>query len=329
MNDHRPPGADANVYLWDRSGPVDEEIATLEQTLRPLRHRPRSPVRAPLAFARTPPPAGPALAAAAAVIILASVAAIVVNRSASPPPGWGVAAVYGAAVTRDGALVSGATLPVGGWLETGEDARVEVSVADLGVVTVYERSRVSLAAATSEEQRLRLGHGRIEAFITAPPRLFFVETAAVVAVDLGCAYTLDADAEGNGTLAVTFGAVALEANGLVSTVPADGVCRVSADRGPGTPYFADCRPELEASLAAIDAGDHGHDTLDVVLDAARPRDTLTLWHLLFKVDEASRGRVFERMVALSGLPPGVTRDGVLRLHARMLDGWWSALERSW
>ena len=37
---------------------------------------------------------------------------------------------------------------------------------------------------------LRLAHGRLSARVTAPPRLFVVDTPAATAIDLGCAYDL-------------------------------------------------------------------------------------------------------------------------------------------
>jgi hypothetical protein len=69
--------------------------------------------------------------------------------------------------------------------------------------------------------------------------------------------------------------------------------------------------------------------LDSVLEAARPRDTLTLWHLLARVEGDERARVYERLAALAPPPDGVTREGVLRLDRDMLDAWKAQLETRW
>ena len=59
------------------------------------------------------------------------------------------------------------------------------------------------------------------------------------------------------------------------------------------------------------------------------RDTITLWHLLTRVEGDDRARVYERMAELTPPPPGVTREGVLALDQRMLDAWKDKLELNW
>ena len=69
--------------------------------------------------------------------------------------------------------------------------------------------------------------------------------------------------------------------------------------------------------------------LDVVLAEARPRDALTLWHLLARVTDTRRLDLIGRLVELVGLPPGVTVDGVMDLDASMLAAWWADIELDW
>ena len=72
--------------------------------------------------------------------------------------------------------------------------------------------------------------------------------------------------------------------------------------------------------------------LITALDAARPRDALTLWHLLSRTEGADRGRVFDRLAQFVPPPDGVTRDGILAGNRHMLDLWWDALglrDTSW
>ena len=65
--------------------------------------------------------------------------------------------------------------------------------------------------------------------------------------------------------------------------------------------------------------------LDRVLASARPRDALTLWHLLQRVDGAARDRVYDRLAQVVPPPPGVTREGVRAGNQRMLEQWWDSL----
>jgi hypothetical protein len=169
----------------------------------------------------------------------------------------------------------------------------------------------------------------MQATISAPPRLFMVDTPSGVAVDLGCAYTLEVDDAGRSVLHVTAGWVALELKGRESLVPAGAVCVTQPGTGPGTPYFDDASPRFRRALARLDFQDGGARDLSIVLKDAREYDTLTLWHLLSRVEGAARERVYERMAALIAPPPGVTKEGVLRLDKGMLELWQKDLAWAW
>ena len=66
-----------------------------------------------------------------------------------------------------------------------------------------------------------------------------------------------------------------------------------------------------------------------MLNHSRARDTLTLWHLLPRVNENDRVRVYEKMESFAPPPAGVTREGVLKLDQAMLGQWRDALQGSW
>jgi hypothetical protein len=172
----------------------------------------------------------------------------------------------------------------------------------------------------------------MSARIWAPPRLFFVDTPSAVAADLGCAYTLEVDDHGASLLRVTSGWVALELKDRESIVPAGAACETRPGIGPGTPYFEDSTAAFREALKKVDFdGDVGvrSAALTVMLNEARPRDTLTLWHLLARVNGQDRVRVYEKMAMFAPPPPGVTREGVLQLDQQMLETWRHALESSW
>jgi hypothetical protein len=125
---------------------------------------------------------------------------------------------------------------------------------------------------------------------------------------------------------VTTGWVGFEWRGRESFIPAGAVCLTRPGLGPGTPYYDDVSPEVRAAIDTLDvrAGSPVARAvaLDRVLAEARPRDVVTLWHLVTRVDHAERGRVFDRLAALVPPPAGVTRDGVVAGDRDMLDRWW-------
>ncbi|MBI2686369.1 MAG: zf-HC2 domain-containing protein [Acidobacteria bacterium] len=253
------------------------------------------------------------LAAAAALLIVAT-AVWYVRRT--PGERWeveGIASLH--------------SVGVGDWIETGPMAEAKIKVGSIGTVDMTPHTRLRVITAKPLEHRLSLVSGRIHARITAPPRLFFVDTAAGAAVDLGCEYDLVCDREGNGYLRVMQGWVSYEWQGKESLVPAGASCRTRAGHAPGTPFFDDAPAGFSEALARFD-GDGS--ALPALLATARQRDTLTLWHLLTRVTtEADRLRVFERMVSFAPLPPGVSRDHVLSLDRAALRQWREELAWTW
>jgi hypothetical protein len=270
------------------------------------------------------------LAVVSCTLLFLSVGGVVwlLSRASAPRGAWEVAAVAGAPTVGRERVEKSGRLDVGEWLETDAQSRAVVRVADIGEVEVEPQTRLRLIETKRVEHRIELQHGRMSARIAAPPRLFFVDTPSAVAADLGCAYTLEVDDAGRGLLQVTSGWVALDANGRESKVPAGASCATQPGAPPGTPYFGDASPAFVVALSRFDFSGGGDDALSVVIREARPRDTLTLWHLLARTSGAERARVYGRLAELSPPPAGVTRDGALSLDPVMLERWKDALENN-
>jgi len=234
---------------------------------------------------------------------------------------WEVAALEGMPVVGSDRVNASARLKVGDWLETDAASRAKLDVGMIGEVEVEPNTRLRLLQSAATDHRIALARGTIHATIWAPPRLFFVETPSAIAVDLGCAYTLQVADDGASLLHVTTGWVALELAGRESIIPAGAVCETRPGIGPGTPYYEDAPEALTRSLREFDFGTGGSDILDAILQQTRERDALTLWHLLTRVEDSERGRVYDRLAGLAPPPGGVTRDGILRGDKTMLDQW--------
>ena len=244
-------------------------------------------------------------------------------------PAWEVARLEGKPKVGASLIEGSGQLAVGEWLETDASSRALINVADIGEVNVGPNSRVQLLETRATAHRLALQRGRMQAVIDAPPRLFIVETPSAIAVDLGCAYTLEVDDAGRSRLHVTSGWVALETKGRESIVPAGAICLTEPGKGPGTPFFDDASAKFRDALARLDFENGGAEALEQVLAEAREYDTLTLWHLLSRTRAVERGRVYDRMAELIAPPVGVTREGVLRLDKKMLSLWKREMEWAW
>ena len=270
-------------------------------------------------------------AIAAALVLAIGVAAFWIYRQESRPY-WEVARLIGAPMIGNSRIGQTGQLGVGQWLETDADSRARISVASIGQVEIDPNTRVRLLETRPTEHRLELARGRMSAHIWAPPRLFFVDTPSAVAADLGCAYTLEVDDQGASLLRVTSGWVALQLRDRESVVPAGAACATRPGIGPGTPYFEDASQTFRAALTRLDfekgaAADNS--LLKGLLAEARVRDTLTLWHLLYRLEANDRALVYDRLVTLAPPPQGVTREGILQLDEKMLRLWKGHLDNIW
>jgi hypothetical protein len=255
---------------------------------------------------------------AAAAALLAAVAVWQVSVRPAALTAWQVAGIEGAArLGGQNAAVSMA-LRSGQVLHTGASSEVTLQADSFGQIDL--RADSELRAAT--DRRLVLDHGQLHAFIWSRPGEFQVDTPSSRAIDLGCEYTVTVNGSGDGLLRVAKGWVAFTFHGRESFIPAGAACATRKHEGPGIPYFEDAPEELKRGIAQFDQSGAG---LDAILSAARDRDGLTLWHLLTRVAPADRARVYDRFAQLVEVPSDVSREGVLRLDARMVDRCWDAL----
>jgi hypothetical protein len=331
-----------NDYLWDGSGTPDPEIQRLESLLAEFRHTDRSlalPAESPTSFrsARVLQfPWIPRLAAAAVLLLAVTIPFFLPTTDVPAPltgPAWNIATIEGHPEIGAQSLSSnqsGAKLYVGQTLITNSSSRASLSENDLGEIQIDPDSRVRLLQSGPNHKRLQLDVGTIHAAIWAPPGQFVVDTPSAVAVDLGCAYTLQVAPDRSGNIRTTLGWVGFHLNGRDSFIPAGAMCSTRPNVGPGTPYFEDASASFRDALQTFDQADPSSDTataaLTAVLRQARPRDGLTLWHLLSRTTGPARAQVYARFAALVPPPAGVTREGILQIDSHMLDLYWNALD---
>lgn len=343
-------------YLWDGRGPADPEVARLESTLRAFRHG-GEPLRADT-FARAAagkgdgrgdgwngsrwqrllqllgtwltPPRLVALGAACGLLLLALGlgVALAMRRTAQP---WQVAALAGRPRIEGTAIEEGATLRPGQRLSTDAGSLAHLALESVGEVEIGPGSDLRLLASLRNDQRLALAHGQLRARIWAPPALFQVETPSARAVDLGCVYTIAIDPAGEGRLSVDTGWVALTGGAIrnrESFVPAGASAALSRSRGPGIPVWDDGPVPLKIAVATLERMAPGAERrllLNAAARVARPRDALTVWHLLARATPAERQNLYDPLARLAPPPPGTDRAAVVRGERAALDAWWNAL----
>ncbi|HEU4389024.1 MAG TPA: zf-HC2 domain-containing protein [Blastocatellia bacterium] len=273
-----------------------------------------------------------ALVSAAAAVILTVVFGWYLFIQSSGP--WYVDKTGGGTVAINRRTIADkARIGEGQSLQTDGAGSARIGMPMFGHIDVGPNTLVRVMKTLPEEHRVSLVHGLLHAEVKAPPRLFIVDTPAAVATDLGCKFTLEVDEFGNGRLIVTEGWVELTLRGFQAIVPAEADCLTRVGFGPGTPFFEDSSPIFQEALARLDFAEESPEerevTLNIVLSTSRKRDTLTLWHLLYRVNGIERERVYERLAGFVPPPDGVTREGVLSLDDKMMQEWWADVPFSW
>lgn len=261
-------------------------------------------------------------------MLLAAGLALVVGATLwwwpSAQPAWTVAVLSGAPRVDGGTFSREGRWQKGQWLETDARSSARLDVGRIGEVRLDPNSRVRLLESKANEHRVELAHGTLHALIWAPPRLFFVNTPSATAIDLGCAYTLNVDGEGNSRLEVTAGYVALDHPQRTSIVPEGHGCETRVGQGPGTPFAEGAKTALREALRRFDSAAETV-LLDEVLIHTAKGDEVTLWHLLTRAPAERRTAVYDKLSALAPPPAGVTREGILARNEGMLAAWGDAV----
>ncbi|GMV26195.1 MAG: hypothetical protein AMXMBFR58_22260 [Phycisphaerae bacterium] len=334
------PGGDD--YAWSAAPPGDADVRRIEEMLAPRRFdasaartlRNRNFQRSRLT--RTP------VLALAACVALVSGGIILyqfVPPTAGPHPGglaesaWSVEPLSGTVTMNGRALLEEDPLGAGQWIETGSQARASLSGKSVGRVTLEPNSRLRLVNSREAEHRLELASGRLHAFITAPPRLFVVDTPAATAVDMGCVYDLSVLDDGSTLLEVFSGWVELGGPARASRVPAGYRCLAPRGHDPSVPVRTEAPPEFVEAvgvLAAAPSAASGpaQDSLKAVLETASVADAATLWNLLQRLDGQPRREIALKLARLVPPPGAVNVEGAAAGDPAMLEAWWTQVRWS-
>jgi ferric-dicitrate binding protein FerR (iron transport regulator) len=311
-----------NGYLWDKSGPVDPEIQRLERLLEPY----RCPGPRPLPF----PVRGLWLrtwlvyGAAAAAVVMAVAWFAMRGVSANT---WTIAVLSGDARVGSLPVFGSVKLLAGQVFETGAAGQASIRMPR-GRLEVEPNTALRLVESGRNQQRLSLLRGTIHARVSAPPRVFIVDTPSAVATDLGCAYTLHVDPSGDGMLRVTHGWIEFEWKGRDALVPTGAVAVTRAGAGPGTPFFEDSSEAFREALSRYDFPPDAQArsrALTSVLSAASPHDAVSLLNLVRDAPAADRGAVYDTLAKLVPPPAGASREAAIAGDPRALDAWWPAV----
>jgi len=235
---------------------------------------------------------------------------------------WPVEKILGTPVVGSEVISDHGMLKVGEWIETDEKSRARLKAGLIGEIDIFPNSRVQLLETKPDKHRINLPYGKINAAIWAPPGVFFVEIPSATVIDIGCMYNLDVNTDGSGILKVISGCVVIKSGNIESIVPANAVCKTKKSFPPGTPFFEDAYTEFKNAINEFDFGEERDEALNTILNEARDKDVLSLWHILSKVSSEEKEKVFSRIKGLTVLPESITAGGIINGDKVMMIELW-------
>lgn len=324
-------------YLWDRSGPVDNEVAGLERRLAPLAWQPRQRAVA------TPTPvvrigggrwlrrARRALVAVAALVLVALGTQVWYAHRLQWPAAqpWRISAVDGGVTVGGKALTAGGWLEPGAVLETSKGASARLRIARIGEMVLGGDSRFALVETRDGRHRTRLQRGTLWARVWAPPGSFGVSTPGGDVFDLGCEFVLQAREDGSGSLTVRSGWVQIDNAWREVLVPEGARVEFGVRGEPGIPHDLGASADFVAALRTLHAQGRRTDadgpTVHALVAASRPQDAISLLYLLQFHPHLADGPVFDRMAQIMPAQARVAREDLRAQGTDALRPWWNAL----
>ena len=270
----------------------------------------------------------------AAMILVALLPSLFMNKNTPildkvMTPYWKVTKLSGITIVASNIIGAVDSLKPGDWLETKDSSRAVLDVPGLGKVTVEPNTRLQIVKSDSNEHRIALDYGTINADINSKPRTFFVDSRSATAVDLGCSYTYTVYKNGDGILYVKQGMVSLESNGRESLVPEGKFCLAKPGIGPGTPFREKTSAALKDALIKYDFEKGGEKEVETIIRNSRKSDMVTLINLLPRVDNVNKTKLYNHISHYTPPPRHVPKDSIPKMDFKDLNEWIQKFQKEW
>ena len=270
----------------------------------------------------------------AAMILVALLPSLFMNKNTPildkvMTPYWKVTKLSGITIVASNIIGAVDSLKPGDWLETKDSSRAVLDVPGLGKVTVEPNTRLQIVKSDSNEHRIALDYGTINADINSKPRTFFVDSRSATAVDLGCSYTYTVYKNGDGILYVKQGMVSLESNGRESLVPEGKFCLAKPGIGPGTPFRENTSAALKDALIKYDFEKGGEKEVETIIRNSRKSDMVTLINLLPRVNNVNKTKLYNHISHYTPPPRHVPKDSIPKMDFKDLNEWIQKFQKEW
>jgi hypothetical protein len=243
----------------------------------------------------------------------------------SPGAFWSVEKVSGYPMIESHVLIDQGILKIGEKLFTDSKSRARMKVGSVGEIEIEPKSEIQIIETKNSEHKFILSRGQIAARTWVAPKLFSIKTPSATVIDLGCKYDLTVDERASTALHVESGWVLMEHKNRRALLCAGTMCISDSSKGVGTPFSNQASSLFKESLYKLDFVNSSKTELAVILSEAKQKDFITLFHLLKRLDNDSRGMIYDRISLLFKVPQRITREGIVHGNKDMMGRLWTEL----
>jgi len=328
-------GGDGGDYLWDGTGPVDARVAELERALSPLRHRGTLPgelVR-PVKGHRRRVLWGAGLAAAAAISLVVLPRLFGPRLAPRGPESWSVASGERFTTTQERPPANAQDTTTGVWIETAADGAATLHGPSGAQVLLERGTRAKILDLGESAQRLRLDFGSIfhqPTKSTVPVEI--ATNAGNLVIEPGTACLVQFGRDGRGGVEIKSGRAEFRIGARITRLGRGSVVALGA-KSPGTPRRTGAAPEYADALARLDweldvnpASSLARDVLAKVLAMSHAGDEITLWNLMWRVDDEGRKAIVTRARGMGKAVHTIDDDPLIRGESDALEAWWRLID---
>lgn len=234
---------------------------------------------------------------------------------------WKVSNIQGNSLIGNSTMSSNDSIKEGEWIQTNNDSRAELIVANIGKVIIEPNSKVVFVKGTDGNNRIMVEYGTINTVMNPNSRSFFVEMPTAVATVNGGSYTMTVDSTGDGLVYVRSGKVEIASPNRDAIIPAGSLVLTKRDIGVGTPFAENSSAKFKNALFNYDFGNCNDGCVKTLLNNAKMSDAVTLVNLIPNVNKEYSDQVYAKLAAFVAPPKTVSADSIPYINEEELNQW--------
>lgn len=234
---------------------------------------------------------------------------------------WKVSNIQGNSLIGNSTMSSNDSIKEGQWIQTNNDSRAELIVANIGKVIIEPNSKVIFVKGVDGNNRIMVEYGTINTVMNPNSRSFFVEMPTAVATDNGGSYTMTVDSTGDGLVYVRSGKVEIASPNRDAIIPAGSLVLTKRDIGVGTPFSENSSAKFKNALFNYDFGNCNDACVKTLLNSAKMSDAVTLVNLIPNVNKEYSDQVYTKLAAFVAPPKTVSADSIPYINEEEINQW--------